>query len=582
MIKPQIIEDIKIKADIAAVVGRYVQLKKKGRNFTGLCPFHKEKTPSFIVSPEKNIYHCFGCGEGGNVFNFVMKVENVSFTEAVKILGEMVGIQVEEDQWSPQNKQQKEESDLLLEINQKAAELYKKQIAARQASEYLKKRELPPETVQKFELGYAPESWSFLLDNLSGYAPALLEKAGLVLRKENEQKYYDRFRDRLMFPVKDLRGRVIAFSGRILTDDAKQAKYVNSPETLIYNKGSHLYGLELAKEEIRRQDAVILVEGQMDVIAAHAAGLTNTVASLGTAFTPNQARLLARYTKNIIIAYDNDNAGQIASERVLEILLPLNFNIKIMKIDGKDIDEMIKASGAENVQKAALAAEHFMHFKLERILADTDLGDIAGRSAAVKAALKELEKIKDDEVMLDHYLGYFGSRVKLNKEILREELLKPFRFSLRKENRAPVLAKPLHKYQKAQYYLICYLLENPGERAELFLKITIADFPETYEDVLKILQQNNKTIDELITNESIEEGVRKKIRELAFRHDNIMNELSLTEALSLLVEKNKDHHKEKLRKELIKAREEGNEKREEEIVAELMALMKEENKSLQM
>lgn len=578
MIKPQVIEDIKIKADIVAVVGRYVQLKKKGRNFTGLCPFHKEKTPSFIVSPEKNICHCFGCGEGGNVFNFVMKIENVSFVESVKILGEMVGIEVEEDQWSPQHQQQKEETDLLLEINQKAAELYKKQVTSLKAAEYLKQRGLPAETILKFELGYAPESWSFLLDNLTGYPPALLEKAGLVLAKEKEQGYYDRFRDRLMFPVKDLRGRVIAFSGRILTDDSKQAKYVNSPETLIYNKGSHLYGLDLAKDEVRRNDAVILVEGQMDVIAAHAAGLLNTVASLGTAFTVNQARLLARYTKNIIIAYDNDNAGQIASERVLEILLPLNFNIRIMKMADKDIDEMIKIAGAESVKKAATEAEHFMRFKLDRILEATDITDIAGRSQAVKEALKELVKVKDDEVMLDHYLEYFGARVKLNKEILREELLKPFKFSFRKERKTTVITKPLHKYQKAQYYLICYLLENPAERAVLLSKINIVDFPEAYQDILKVLQQNDKSLDELITNDSIEEGVKKKIRELAVRNDNIISELSLTEVLVLLEEKNKNQHKEQLRSELINAREEGNEQREEEIVTELMVLMKEDKK----
>ncbi|HXQ71847.1 MAG TPA: DNA primase, partial [Pyrinomonadaceae bacterium] len=308
------IDDLKRQADIVRVIQDYVQLKKKGANWMACCPFHKEKTPSFSVSPTKEIYFCFGCHKGGSVFNFVMEIERVSFPEAIKIVADKVGMPLPKMVEDGRFEARRQESDDVIQLNSWAMDWWQQQLEsskeARIAREYLVQRELTEETQKAFRLGYAPDSWEALSTYLrqKGATQQQIERSGLVVKKEEGSGSYDRFRGRLMFPVLDVQGRPIAFGGRALKPD-DNAKYINSPETIAYVKGRNLFGLNLTRDEIRRQGFAILVEGFLDLIVPFQAGVRNVVASLGTALTTEQAKLLSRFARKVVVNYDGDRAG---------------------------------------------------------------------------------------------------------------------------------------------------------------------------------------------------------------------------------------------------------------------------------
>ncbi|WP_138204784.1 DNA primase [Haloimpatiens lingqiaonensis] len=344
MISEDLILRIKEENDIVDVISQVVNLKKTGRNYIGLCPFHGEKTPSFTVSPDKQIFKCFGCGEAGNVYTFIMKNRNVTFPEAVKILGDRVNISIEEDKG---NSPQREKREKLYKINVEAARYFYKNLNNNsKAKNYFLKRGITSKTLVKFGLGYAMDGWSNLINYLKGkgYTELDMIEAGLIIKSKNDS-YYDRFRNRVIFPVFDYKGKVIGFGGRVL-DDSKP-KYLNSPETYVFKKGTNLYGLNFALNNFNG-DTLIIVEGYMDCISLHQSGITYVVASLGTAFTQYQAKLLKRYVKKIIISYDSDAAGQAATLRGLEILKKEGFDVRVLTIpDGKDPDEFVKNHGKE-------------------------------------------------------------------------------------------------------------------------------------------------------------------------------------------------------------------------------------------
>ena len=357
--------------DIVDVVSGYVRLgKKSGSNMFGLCPFHSEKTPSFSVSPDKQIYHCFGCGKGGGVINFIMEIENLSFPEAVEFLAKRAGMPMPEEE----NDRESRKRSRMLALNRDAARFFYAQLSTAQggaAKDYMAKRRIGPATAKNFGIGFAPDTWDSLEKAMreKGYTDFEMFDAGLV-RKGKKGGYYDTFRNRLMFPVIDVRGNVIGFSGRILGDG--EPKYMNSPETLVFNKSRNLFALNLAKKS--KSGYIILSEGNIDVVSLHQAGFDSAVASLGTSLTPEQARLISRYTNQVIIAYDNDGAGIKAAQRAIGILEKLDLKVKVLRMSGaKDPDEFIKLKGADAFRNLLEASENQIDYRLRAVTDKYDL-----------------------------------------------------------------------------------------------------------------------------------------------------------------------------------------------------------------
>ena len=365
-ISEEVLEKIKEQSDIVDVISETVKLKRSGRNFSGLCPFHNEKSPSFSVSQDKQIYKCFGCGEAGNVITFVMKNKNLPFVDAVKYLGERVNIIIEDGPGKRSKTTEKKE--MLYKVNVEAARFFFANLMNTQSSkDYFLNRGIKEETIKKFGLGYAKDSWNNLIFHLrkKGFKDEILLEAGLVSTSEKTGNKYDRFRNRVMFPVFDYRGNVIGFGGRVL-DDSKP-KYLNSPETLVFQKGTNLYGLNFAIKNKIPDRYFIIVEGYMDLITLHQYGIMNVVASLGTALTTNQARLLKRYADKVIISYDADVAGQTATLRGLEILREAGFDVRVLNIPkGKDPDEFVRSNGSEAFKKLINDAIPLIDYRLKR------------------------------------------------------------------------------------------------------------------------------------------------------------------------------------------------------------------------
>lgn len=364
-IPEEVIERIKQENDIVDVVSESVKLKKAGRNYSGLCPFHHEKTPSFSVSPDKQIYKCFGCGEAGNVISFVMKVRNLGFIDAVKYLADRVNIELDFN--NGKNNKYHERKDAMYKINTDAARFFFANLRNNtEAKEYFMRRGINQNTINRFGLGFSKNDWKTLLIHLrkKGYTDKAIIDAGLAIKSE-KGTVYDRFRNRVMFPVFDYKGKVIGFGGRVL-DDSKP-KYLNSPETLVFNKGTNLYGLNFAIKNGLAERYFIMVEGYMDCISLHQYGITNAVASLGTALTENQARLMKRYADKVIISYDADLAGQKATLRGLDILRKSGFDVRVLTVpQGKDPDEFIRSNGKEAFLKLIDNAVSLIDYKLGR------------------------------------------------------------------------------------------------------------------------------------------------------------------------------------------------------------------------
>lgn len=411
MLYPQyFIDDLKIRADLVRIIQPYAQdLKKKGQNWMACCPFHQEKTPSFSVNPSKGFYKCFGCGKGGTAFNFLMEMEGLNFPEAVKRVAEISGVMLPEqvdDRTYEKSKKQREEkkklADQIIELNQVAlefweGELQKKNTKAKVAREYLMTRGISEEIQQQFRIGYSPDKWDALLGVLHDFGADenLITQSGLVSANEEKMKVFDRFRGRIMFPVLDVNGRPVAFGARAMGTD--EPKYLNSPETPAYIKGEHLYGLFQAKNEIRQKQFAILVEGYLDLIALAQFGITNTAASLGTAFTPEQAKLLGRFTRRVVINYDGDDAGVKAARRAIEHLLPFDFDVKVLVLpDGKDPDDFIRESGVEKYNAVRGKATTFMRFALDAAIKGRKLNNARQKAEAIEDFLPIVTSIRNN------------------------------------------------------------------------------------------------------------------------------------------------------------------------------------------
>lgn len=402
------IDDLRERADLVRLIEPYAPLKKKGANWMGNCPFHQEKTPSFSVNPAKGFYKCFGCGKGGNAFTFVMEMEGLNFPEAVRRIAEMNGVPLPEpidDGQYTARKQQKEEqkklSEQVIELNRLALEFWEKELQGKNAKavaarEYLSQRGISEEVQKQFRIGFAPDSWDALLTHLktSGADEKLIEQSGLVSVNEEKERVFDRFRNRIIFPVLDVNGAPVAFGARAMGDD--QPKYLNSPETPAYVKGQHLYGLFHSRDAIRQKKFVILVEGYLDLIALYQFGVTNVAASLGTAFTPEQAKLLGRFTKRVVINYDGDPAGIKAARRAIEQLLPQDLEIKVLVLPGgQDPDDFIRANGTDGYNEARGKALPFLNFSLESSMAERHFSNPKQRAEAIEEVIPVIAAIKN-------------------------------------------------------------------------------------------------------------------------------------------------------------------------------------------
>jgi len=423
------LEQIRAASDIVDVIGGYLPLKRAGANFIALCPFHKEKTPSFNVNPQKQIFHCFGCHKGGDVFRFVQDYENIGFVDAVRRLAERARIPLEFDQ-TPGGQEIRHLKDTLLQIHEQITQRWQSclanEAAGQLARDYLAKRGLQPEAIKLFRLGAAPDSWDDTVNwaKSKGHALAVVEKAGLILKKEGAENYYDRFRGRLMFPICDEQGRVIGFSGRVLSGDEKTAKYVNSPETPVFTKSKVFFGLDKSKRAILDAGHAVVCEGQLDLIACFMAGIQNVVAPQGTAFTADHARILKRYVDEVVLCFDSDEAGQKAAARSLDSLLASGLAVRVAIMPAPhDPDSFIKANGGAAFRKLIEGADGFFDYYLDRLCAANDVATDKGRLAILRGMATAVHKTGN--VMLsDTYAQKTALRLGVAPEAIRVEFKK--------------------------------------------------------------------------------------------------------------------------------------------------------------
>ncbi len=420
------IDEIRSASDIVDVVSAYVSLKKRGKNYTGLCPFHQEKTPSFSVSPDKQMYYCFGCGSGGNVFSFVMQHDKVSFVEAVRTLAQRAGIDIPEE--GAEDRALATEQEALYTVCKTAGLFFYDtlvhSVEGKLALEYFRHRGFSDPTIRKFGLGYSLNAWDGLVRHAEEHKLdlAMLEKAGLVLRRDDGSGYYDRFRGRAMFPIFSTSGRTVGFGARKMREDDPLGKYINSPETPVYNKSRILYGLFQAKEAIRAKENAILVEGYADLITVFQAGIENIVASSGTALTEEQTQLIGRYSKTITLVYDADSAGSKATIRGVDLVIEQGLDVKVAELpQGEDPDSFVRKNGGEAFQKLIDGAVSFLDFKAGVFRSQGLLGTPEGKTKAVRSLVETIARMKD-ELKRNFYIKSVSEKYDIYESVLFREL----------------------------------------------------------------------------------------------------------------------------------------------------------------
>jgi len=475
-IPEETIEKIRQSIDIVDVISEYVQLKKQGRNYFGLCPFHGENTPSFSVSSDKQIFHCFGCGAGGNVFSFLMDIEGYSFTEAAKKLAVRSNIDLPEDIIPATMSSKQSDSVKMMEAHELLKKFYHHLLVNTKegqiALDYLLERGFTKEMIEKFEIGYSLNSWDFIAKFLQkrGYNLELMERAGLLVKKESDGTFLDRFRNRIMFPIWDHQGKTIAFSGRVLEGN-QEPKYLNSPETPIFNKSKVLYNFHHARIHIRKSQQVILFEGFADVMASDRAGFLNSIATMGTALTDEHAKVIRRNVESAIICYDSDNAGIEAALRASKILTDAGCYVKIALMpDGMDPDDYIKEYGSEKFINDVIGASvTLMAFKMRYLRRGKNLNDEGERIRYIEEVVKEISAL-DKAVERDHYLRQLSTEFSISLDALKQQQLQNYKSEVRKKDNASfnrnniprrtVTTKLRPAYHNAERLLIAHMLRN--------------------------------------------------------------------------------------------------------------------------
>jgi DNA primase len=482
-IPDSVLDEIRGRADIIGLVGEYVTLKKSGQNYKGLCPFHQEKTPSFNVSPERDIFHCFGCGAGGNVFTFLMRMEGMDFLEAVRHLALRTGVEVPTPTVEESARASKRER--LFAVTGRAASLYHRNLLeapeAEVARDYLAKRGFVEADVKAFELGYAPQEWDFLLKKAqaAGVSAAELEACGLVVRSERGKGHYDRFRGRLIFPIRDHRGEVVGFGGRVLDPEAKEAKYINTPETALYSKGRLLYGMDKARKAAQDLGELMVTEGYFDVITAHHFGSENIVATLGTALTEQHARLIARYANRVALVFDADQAGLEAARRGADLLVAQGIQVEVLTLPaGEDPDSYIRSEGPEAFEAARKEAKPLVEFMLDHLLKRPGVASAAGKGEAASEVLQVVDRIPN-RVERDEAFRRVAEALGVREEALRDEFRR-LKVGTRKPATARTAIGPIERGGAimGEELLVSILLQEMA-----VLEDVVLDFnPETLRD----------------------------------------------------------------------------------------------------
>ncbi|MHB8125611.1 MAG: DNA primase [Desulfitobacteriaceae bacterium] len=550
-IPDQIIEEIALRSDIVETISEYVSLQRKGKNYLGICPFHEEKTPSFTVTPDKQMFYCFGCNLGGNVFSFLMKKENWTFLETVQYLAQKRGVILPEKDLSPSQREEQKRRHRWEEIHEWAADYFNEVLMNLPEGEpgrkYFTLREIDEATIKSFRLGYAPDRWDGLLDALQRYGVSSSElvTAGLALKKEKKQSssgdagYYDRFRNRIIFSILDSKQRPIAFGGRVLDDSLP--KYLNSPETAFYSKGHHLYGINKAYQGIREQGFAILVEGYMDVLALQKAGFTNAVASLGTALTKEQAKLLRRYTQRIIICYDSDSAGVKATIRAGEVLAGVGLHVEVLKLSGaKDPDEFLKTYGVEDFRKVLKMVLTYIEFKYYTLLEEFPIRTIPEKAELIAKLSPDILRVHSPAER-EGYERFLSLELGLSLEAIQREIASDEKKKLKNrqdleylpywqdnsvknrdniimyvENSSPPIAAVPTGVYRAEKILLRLILDNPA-----FLDLVEEKLGREFWSISEYQQiflnlKESKQISLNLINADFEDKVQSKLAGLIF------------------------------------------------------------------
>jgi DNA primase len=474
-------DDVKNQSDIVRVVSDYVSLKKRGANYQACCPFHSEKTPSFNVHPGKGIYKCFGCGAGGGVFDFVMQIEGCSFPEAVRIIAEKSGIPIPVVNEAEDYEKSAKEREAVLKLNEWACEFFEQQFndeaAGTAAREYVESRGIKEETRKLFRIGYAPDSWDGLLNYLRarGATTDEITSSGLAVLKDTGG-FYDRFRGRVMFPIMDSQGRVIAFGGRVMGEG--EPKYLNSPETAVYTKGKNLFGLWTAKSEIRSRGFAILVEGYLDCIIPYQEGIHNIVASLGTALTDSQVRLLRRYMDQpqIVVNFDPDSAGQAATMRSIEMLLAESFRVNILRMPtDDDPDEYVRAYGASAFLQLLKTTQPYIEYIIDMAVETNDTAKPSGKVEAINSILPHLARMRDKVARAD-YADQIADRLKVDSRVIRDEMRRVA--TNRQQSLDPKRLRAAQEITPAERQLIELVLANEDVRRAIISNLKEEDYAE--------------------------------------------------------------------------------------------------------
>ena len=549
-----LIDEVKNRCDIVSVISQYINLKSSGSNYSGLCPFHNEKTGSFHVNQKKQIYKCFGCGEGGDVINFVMKIENLDFIDAIKLLAQKNGIEFKTN-LSEADKAKMESIKLMQDIHLQAARFYFANLTKSKNAgyDYLKRRGLSDKTIKKFGLGYSIYSWNSLMDYLLsiGYEKKDLVKSGLVTHKEDDNKYYDRFRNRVMFPIFDYRGNVIGFGGRVLDDSLP--KYLNSPDSLIFNKRFNLYGLNYAKKSIKN-DTLILVEGYMDLISLYEHGIENVVATLGTALTNEQGKLIKRYASTAIISYDSDEAGIKATLRAIDILRGQNINVKILNLkDCKDPDDFIKKYKKEGFLQALEDSVSHIIFQINILKRKFDFSKDENLIKFAKEVASIIKSLSSP-VEKDYYIKYVSKEFNISLDALKEEVFgkrfnnskKSYKIFVKTEQKPIEKIKNIENGEKfVEETFIRLLMENKELRLIALLKISEEDFlindsKEIFNLIIKNKELDKITIDK-IKSLNISEEYLKDLDNISLNSINTYDSKNVDEIIRNV--KRNNYHK---------------------------------------
>ncbi|WP_027701855.1 DNA primase [Metaclostridioides mangenotii] len=479
-----IIDEVKSRCEISSIISEYMAIKQSGSNYKGLCPFHGEKTPSFHINTSKQIYKCFGCGEGGDVINFVMKMENLDFMDSVKLLASKCGLEINTN-ISDDARLKIEKSKKFQDVYTEAARFYFSNLTEGRNNgyDYLRNRGLSDKIIKKFGLGFSKDSWSNLKEFLlsKGYNEEELLECGLILKNKDGSNTYDRFRNRVMFPIFDYRGNIIAFGGRTL--DNSIPKYLNSPETLIFNKRENLYGLNFARKKIDNR-SIILVEGYMDLISLVQYGVENVSATLGTALTDQQSSLIKRYVDNVVISYDSDSAGVQATLRAIDILVRSGINAKVLNLrDSKDPDEFIRKYGVDEYKKEIESASHYIKYKIDNLKGNYNLNRDEDKVKYIKEACKIIKTLKSP-IDSDYYISYLSQTMGISIDSIKREVYgNNYNKSYNSKFNNKIKEKPIEKVEVrtdgkmvSEKLLLKIMLENKKIREIILLKINSEDF----------------------------------------------------------------------------------------------------------